>query len=350
MDSEHLTDNTVTLCNDNGVRAVFSCYGARWIAMCVPDREGRVEDVLLGFDHLNDYKTATESYYGAIIGRVCGRISNAEFRINGTLYKLAPNDIYGHPIRNHLHGGIAGFHCQLWQKMQYKNKDGEESVSFTYLSKDGEEGYPGNLNVSVTYTLTNDNALLMECKAVADQCTPVNLTNHAFFNLHGVDRGKNILSHRLTIPSWHIIECDEELVPTGTIVSVKNTLLDFSKSRLIGEAVKCEQMGIHTNNGFSLAYALDTNCGLPLIAELYEEQNGRTMQIFSNQPSLQVYTGYLMNGTDIGKKGVRYSVSAGVALEPQGYPDAVHQSNFPSVLLKPGDMYVHRSLYRFTTQ
>lgn len=338
----------ITLRNRNGLAAQFTSYGARWVSMWVPDREGCLEDVVLGFDTLQGYRAAQEQYHGAIVGRVCGRIAGAAFDWEGETYRLAANDVYGKPLPNHLHGGLAAFHNRFWEGRFAVNEAGEESAVFTCLSKDGEEGYPGNLNVRVTYTLQATNRLSLCCEAISDRPTPVNLTNHAFFNLDGVATGGDMLSHRLRLCASRLIECDEELVPTGRLLPLEGSLLDFRKGRVVAEALQSERFGIAENKGFSLAFALDgKEEGLSLAAELGSSASGRKLTVYTNQPSLQVYTGYFMEGTDVGKRGVPYFASAGIALETQGFPDAVHQAAFPSVFLWPGEVYRHLTEYEF---
>lgn len=339
----------VTLYNQNGLSASFSPYGARWISMYVPDRFGHVEDILLGFDELSGYQQAKEQYYGAVVGRVCGRIKGADFYLGNKQYQLVGNDVYGNPRPNHLHGGLAAFHNRFWNiSFIGINSCNEQTVIFTLLSPNGEEGYPGNLKVSVRYTLTNYNSLEMECRAVTDQLTPINLTNHSFFNLSGVRSHTNILSHRLKIYSTQLIECDDELLPTGKLLALEGTKLDFRQGRLISEVISFDYQNIIERKGFSLAYALNKKEICPLVAELYDEDSGRRMSLFSNQVSLQVYTGYLMDGSDIGKGGIPYYANSGIALEPQGYPDAVHWSNFPSIFIDKDGEYVWYTKYQFS--
>ena len=343
-------ERVITLHNRNGLTARFTNYGARWLATLVPDRQGNLEDVLLGFDDLVSYKKAREQYYGATVGRVCGRIRHAGFNLGNNYYKLAANDVYGKPTPNHLHGGFEGFHCCCWDTSVGINEKGEQTVLFTRLSPDGEEGYPGNLKVSVRYTLTDIDSLEIKCRAVTDCLTPINLTNHAFFNLASVRRSMNVLSHRLRLYSAQLIDCDDSLLPTGKIISLEGTVLDFRNGRIISDALATDYLGIRLQKGFSLAYVLNNVGDCPLAVELYEESSGRKLSIYTNQPSLQVYTGYMMDGSDVGKDGTPYFSSAGIALEPQGYPDAVHWANFPSILLDVGEEYTFRAVYQFTVE
>ena len=193
--------------------------------MWVPDKDGQMRDVVLGFGELEGYIGAGEQYHGAITGRVCGRINNGEFHLNGEKYTLANNDGFGKPLRNHLHGGIMGFHRQVWDGVYFKTQKGEEGIQFSYFSENGEEGYPGNLEVKVSYLLDNDNKLNISYEATTDKATPVNITNHAFFNLNGEGNG-DILDHKMKINADHYVEADEELIPTGAIKKVKGTPLD----------------------------------------------------------------------------------------------------------------------------
>lgn len=344
----------ITLRNANGLTARFTSYGARWVGMQVPDRNGRLDDVVLGFDTLAGYKSAAEKYHGAIVGRVCGRIAGASFELDGERYALAANDVYGKPQPNHLHGGVFAFHNRVWKARFAVNQAGEESAVFSCLSNDGEEGYPGHLRVQVTYTLHAANVLSLVCEAVCDKATPVNLTNHAFFNLEGAAGGKDVLSHMLRLCASRLIECDAELLPTGRLRSLEGSRLDFRSSRLLADALRSDLFGIPENKGFSLAFALDQFLAgkegaekLSLAAELRAQESGRSLAVYTNQPSIQVYTGYFMDGTDVGKGDTPYFSSVGIALETQGFPDAVHHSGFPSVIVRPGEVYRHVTEYKF---
>ena len=349
MSFGRISPELITLNNVNGLVALFTNYGARWVSMLVPDRKGILADVLLGFDTIDGYQNAAEQYHGAIVGRVCGRINKASFSLSGIEYQLAANDAYGYPHPNHLHGGILAFHNRIWQWTKQIDTEGNEAVTFTYFSPDGEEGYPGNLNVSVTYTLKPSGVLRMEIVAETDRQTPVNLTNHAFFNLQGNQEPKNILSHQLMINSDVIVDCNQELIPTGKLLSVKGSTLDFSVPRTIANSLTSAHSQIQQGSkGFSIAYALSPRSnGLTLAARLEDETSGRKMEIYTNQPSIQVYTAYFMDGTDIGKDNLPYYASAGIALETQGFPDAPNQENFPSVFVNKEDIYSHQTEYVF---
>lgn len=338
-----------TLQNQNGLTAQFTNYGARWVSMFTPDRKGTFADVLLGFDTFEGYLNAGEQYHGAIVGRVCGRIQDASFTLNKKHYNLAANDAYGAPIRNHLHGGIRGFHRVVWNSELSSTPEGEESIIFSYLSPDREEGYPGTLRVTATYTLKQNNVLELICTAVTDQPTYVNLTNHAFFNLSG-NMERPAINHLLTLNASSLIACNRHLLPTGKLIKVKGTSLDFTVPRTIAGTLIQPHSQMQSPKGYSLAYALNTTSdATTFAARLEDKPSGRCMEIYTNQPSLQLYTGYFMDGTDIGKYQIPYHSTSGIALEPQGYPDAPHHPEFPSILLQPGQKYEYREEVYFKT-
>jgi len=317
--------------NNKGLVAKFSNYGARWLSMTVPDAKGDFADVLLGFDRIDDYLTASEQYFGATVGRVCGRIKQACCKIDGQDVVLAKNDVFGFPEKNHLHGGIDGFHRKIWDSALGTNEKNEPFVEYSRLSPDGEEGYPGNLEVKVRYTL-GDNAVVYDCQAFTDRTTIVNLTNHAFFNLSG-NPAEPVFDHFLTIFASKYIECDDQFIPTGKILAVKGSPFDFSEKQVVGR----------NRNGFSTAFALDGGKA----AYLFDSKTRRSLTITTNQPSIQAYNGFLLDGKDIGKNDIPYCAGAGIALEPQGFPDAPNHSAFPSIILKKGELYHHLSVYTF---
>jgi len=341
----------VTLRNANGLAAQFTNYGARWVSMWAPDNSGSFKDIVLGFDHVEKYRSANEKYHGAIVGRVCGRISNASFSLSGRTYRLNANDVYGKPHPNHLHGGITAFHNSVWRTEEFINRSGEESVLFAYISKDGEEGYPGNLITKVRYTLRNDNTLEMVCEAETDNTTLVNLTNHAFFNLSGGEN-PDAAHQLLQVNSCEIVECDAELIPTGKLINIENTSYDFRRLRSISDSIKKGDKQVQADKGFSTAFVLSKkdNGDLVYASALYDAESGRKMDIYTDQPSLQVYTAYFMDGSDVGKNNVKYYQSAGIALEAQGFPDAINRPEFPSIILNPGQTYRHAAEYRFGVQ
>ena len=336
-----------TLKNRNGAIAQFTNYGARWLSMWVQDKNGIFADVVLGFDSLIQYRNAGEKYHGAIVGRTCGRIDEGLFTLNGTTYKLANNDGFGEPVRNNLHGGKKGYHDVVWETNQSKNNKDEETIVFTYFSKDGEEGFPGNLLVKVVYTLTDDNAIKIEYLATSDKPTPVNLTNHAFFNLSG-DMSTDVLKQNLTILADSFIECNRFLIPTGKILPVKGTPLDFTKPTPVGQHINDESDQVFKGKGFATAYVVckDTSA-FKKVAVLEDPVSGRTLEVFSNQQGLQLYNAWLFNGTDVGKGNCKYFANTGLVLETQNHPDAPNHSNFPSIILQPGHRYYHKAIYKF---
>lgn len=340
-----------TLHNKNGCIAQFTNYGARWLCMWIPDKNGKWDDVILGFDKIDDYLAANEKYYGAVVGRVCGRIGAGQFSINGTTYSLSNNDIFGKPVKNHLHGGVKGFSFQVWNAEEARNDEGEEMLVLRYFSKDGEEGYPGNLNVKVTYTLSHDNAVNIHYTASCDQPTVVNLTNHAYFNLSG-NMERNVLGHCLFINAGKALECNDDFIPTGKIVSTNNTPLDFTQSTSIGYRIHENFPGqLVAGKGYAVTYILDhPSKKVSLSAKVMEPTSGRVMEVYTNQACLQLYNGWLFDGTDTGKKGYRYQCGAGLAIEAQGYTDAPNHSGFPSVLLLPGAEYDQQTIYKFLVQ
>jgi len=344
-----------TLTNDNGVSAKFCNYGGRWLSMNVPDNKGNFGDVVLGFDSIEGYLNAHEQYHGAITGRVCGRINQGVCKIDDVEYHFANNDGFGKPLKNHLHGGIKGFHKKIWNAVQSVNNKNEQFVEFSYNSKDGEEGYPGNLEVNVRYTLTNDNAVVIDYYAITDKTTLVNLTNHAFFNLSG-DPVVTVSNHIMWLNADKYLECDSELVPTGNILPVKDTPLDFTIPARIGERLDSEFPEIVKGRGFAVAFVIgdnndsiiyDDNVNLRHVASLQEPISGRTMDVYTNQKSLQVYNAWLMDGSDIGKNNTPYYCGAGIAIETQNFPDAPNHSNFPPIALRKGEVYQHTAVYSF---
>ncbi len=337
-----------TLRNRNGCIAQFSNYGARWLSMWVPDKNNRWADVVLGFESLDGYMNAKEKYHGAVVGRVCGRINNGTFDLNGIKYQLANNDSFGMPGNNHLHGGFGGFSFQVWSGKSSVNDQGEEALELTFFSKDGEDGYPGNLEVKVLYTLGNDNSMKITYSACTDKATIVNMTNHAYFNLHG-NMSKTVLDHYICIHAENSIECNDQLIPTGNIIPVKETPLDFTCSVTIGARINESSPGqLFPGKGYVVSYVLnEVGRSLQLAAIIKEKENGRVMEVYTDQPCIQFYNAWLFDGTDTGKNGQRFIKSSGFALEAQGFPDAPNHPLFPSIALLPGEEYRQTTIYRF---
>lgn len=341
----------VTLTNSSGIICQFTNFGARWLSMWVPDKKGSMIDVVLGFNKLNDYIIAAEPYHGATVGRICARIDDARFKLDNIEYKLAENDLFGVPVKNHLHGGINGFHKQIWDVRTFKNDKGEQGAEFSYLSKDGEEGFPGNLNAKITYLLTQNNELRIEYIATTDKPTLINMTNHAYFNLNGEGNG-NILNHQMKVNAGKYVETDSELIPTGKLNPVENTPLDYRQFAPMGKGINEDHDQIFKGKGYAAAMVIKEE-NSPLLNEMavaYSDESGIKLEVFSTKPNLQLYNAWLMDGTDKGKSGRLYEFSAGFVMEPQGFPDAPNHENFPSIVLRPGETYCQTDIYKFSIQ
>lgn len=324
-----------TIENKNGCKLKVMDYGALMTELHVPDKDGKLGDVVLGFDNLNQY-LAGHPYFGATVGRVANRIAKGKFTLNGKEYKLATNN-----GPNTLHGGLVGFDKVIWQAAT--SADGK-SVRFFYTSKDGEEGYPGTLKASVTYTLTDDDELKLDYEATADQATPVNLTHHTYFNLAGAAAG-TILDHELMLRAGSYTPVDETLIPTGEIKTVAGTPLDFTKATAIGKRIE-ELKG--DPGGYDHNYVLNGKAGeLRAVAIVRDPKTGRRMEVFTTEPGLQFYSGNFLDGKLKGKGGVTYVKHHGFCLEAQHYPDSVNHPNFPSVILEPGNTYKQTTVYKF---
>ncbi len=324
--------------NANGMEAVFCAEGARLMRLIVPDKNGYSTDVVVGFDSIAQYASSTEPYFGATIGRYGNRIANGRFSISDKNYQLSINN-----GPNTLHGGKNGFQYKLWDVA----KEGDSTLVFTYLSKDGEEGFPGNLSVKVTYTLTHDNALRMAYEATTDQPTVVNLTNHAFFNLNGEGSG-TIENHLLQIHATHYTPVDSTLIPTGVIQPVIGTPFDFTHPHSIGGRIHETDTQLIYGLGYDHNYVLDGE-GLRKVAKVVGDQTGIVMDIYTDEPGLQFYSGNFMQSKNKLRKGMDDFRTA-FCLETQHYPDSPNQSNFPSTLLNPGEVYRSLSIYQFSTQ
>lgn len=327
-----------TLTNARGVVARIITYGALLTELHVPDKAGQLGDVVLGFDKLDGYLKG-HPYFGATIGRVGNRIAKGAFSLDGKTYTLARND-----GPNHLHGGLKGFDKVVWQA-QIVPANAGVAVQFTYVSPDGEEGYPGKLTATVTYTLTDANELRLDYTAKTDKATPVNLTNHSYWNLAG---GGNILDHILTLDADRYTPVDDTLIPTGQIAPVKGTPMDFTQPKTIGSRL-LELSG--SPRGYDHNYALNSGGKrLELAATVYEPTTGRVLEILTDQPGVQFYSGNFLDATLTGKKGQVYHQYYGFCLETQHFPDSVNQPNFPSTILKRGQTYKTTTIHRFSTR
>jgi aldose 1-epimerase len=330
--------------NKNGLEAVFSNYGQRLISLMVPDNNGVLDDIVLGYDSLDQYMDGNGGYFGAIIGRYGNRIAKGKFEIDGVTYNLAKNN-----NGNHLHGGIKGFESVVWGV----DSVARNHISFKRLSPDMEEGYPGNLKINVRYTLTDANELRIAYTGVTDKKTHVNLTHHSFFNLKGEASG-TINDHLLQINANSITAVDAELIPTGTLMPVKNTPFDFNNPKTIQAGLNGQHEQLTKGNGFDHNYVLDPDLkneeGLFIAAKVKEPQSGRVMEVFTNEPGLQFYGGNFLDGKTRGKKGGIYEFRGAFCLESQHYPNSPNQKNFPSTLLEPGEVYNSICVYKFSVE
>jgi aldose 1-epimerase len=327
-----------TITNTNGIRARIITYGAILVSLEVPDRNGKLADITLGYDTLDGYLTR-HPYFGATVGRYANRIGGAKFKLNDVEYQLAANN-----GPNHLHGGIKGFDKVVWKVEETKANNDEAMVKLSYLSKDGEEGYPGNLACTVTYTLTKDDELKINYEAETDKPTVINLTNHSYWNLAGQGNG-DILGHELMLNADKYTPVDEGLIPTGEIKSVKDTPMDFTKQMTIGSRIG------QVEGGYDHNYVLNDGGGtLALCARVSEPTSGRIMEIYTTEPGVQFYTGNFLDGSITGKSGKVYKKHYGFCLETQHFPDSPNKPDFPSVVLNPGDKYTTFTVYKFSVR
>lgn len=318
----------------------IATYGATVVSIEAPDRDGRVDDVTLGFDSLEGY-LGEHPYFGATVGRVANRIAKGKFTLDGQEYSLAVNN-----GPNALHGGIKGFNRVVWKAEEVDNPDGP-SVKMTYLSPDGDEGYPGNLSVSVTFTVTARDELKIEYSATTDKATPINLSNHSYFNLGG-KTDDSILGHELTLAADRYTPVDDTLIPTGEIAPVEGTPLDFRKPTAIGARI--DQLK-GDPGGYDHNFALNDQTGkLAFAARVYDPKTGRVLEMATTEPGVQFYSGNFLDGTNVGKGGTVYKKHHGLCLEAQHYPDSVHHANFPNTILKPGQTYSQTTVYTFSTK
>ena len=329
-----------TLTNPSGMEVRLISYGAIITHLFSPDRKGKYEDVVLGFDNAEAYWTEPYinncCYLGAIVGRYGNRIASGRFSLQGNEYSLAVNN-----GPNHLHGGLKGFDKVVWDSQEINPEEGV-GVKFTYMSQDGEEGYPGNLTISVTYLLKADNSILIDYEGTIDQDCPVNVTHHGYFNLTGGAK-TNVLGHEMQIQANRYTVVDGTLIPTGELRSVSGTPMDFNGPMPIGERI-----GL-VSGGYDHNYVLsDNNTDLRKVIEVHEPVSGRVMEVLTTEPGVQFYSGNFLNGILTGKGGIKYSKHWGFCLETQHFPDSPNQPNFPSTILSPGDHYRHTTIYKFS--
>jgi len=333
-----------TLTNPAGMEVRAMTYGGIILSLKVPDRSGNLGDVVLGHDALAGYEEASP-YFGAIVGRYGNRIAGGKFSLDGEEYTLATNN-----GPNALHGGIKGFDKVVWGGEPFEKED-RVGLVLTYTSPDGEEGYPGTLQARVTYTLTDDNELIFEYHAVTDKATPINLTQHSYFNLAGEGSG-DILGHVLMLNASHFTPVDSTLIPTGEIRSVEGTPFDFRTPTPIGERIDADNQQIRYGGGYDHNWVIDRDGaeGQVLAARVYEPTTGRVMEVTTTEPGVQFYSGNFLDGTITGKNGHVYGHRSGLCLETQHYPDSPNHPDFPSTILRPGEEYSSRTVFKFSSR
>jgi len=328
--------------NSNGVSAAITNYGARLVGLAVPDKNGKMVDVVLGYDSLSGYMKKGEPFFGAIIGRYGNRIGKAKFTLDGQEYKLDMND-----GPNSLHGGAKGFHAVIWDGKQLS----DSAIEFTYTSPDMEMGYPGELKTTVTYSLTSDNALKIDYSATTTKAGPVNLTNHAYFNLNG-EGSSTINDNLLMINADAFTPVDSTLIPTGVLQPVANTPFDFTKPTVIGSRVDSADEQLKNGKGYDHNFVLrDSSKTSHLAATVYAPQTGIFMEVYTTEPGIQFYGGNFLNGKDNdGKHGHAYGYRSALCLETQHFPNSPNQASFPSTILKPGETYSTTTSYKFSVK
>tara|TARA_R110000868_G_scaffold21640_7_gene89740 strand:+ start:11439 stop:12626 length:1188 start_codon:yes stop_codon:yes gene_type:complete len=329
--------------NASGIEIDIITYGGIITALKTPNKDGVSQDIVLGYNSLEEY-TNSNPYFGALIGRYGNRIAKGKFKLNGTEYTLATND-----GENHLHGGLKGFDKVVWKASEEKN-DASASLKLSYLSKDMEEGYPGNLDVTVTYTLDNDNKLNVVYEATTDKTTVVNLTQHSYFNLSG-DSSTSILDQELKINADTYIPVNETLIPNGELATVENTPFDFTTMKVIGKDIEADNDQLRKGLGFDHCWVLnEQNTGVRYAATAYDPSSGRVLEIYTDEPGIQFYSGNFLDGTLPSKNGGTYAQRSGFCLETQHYPDSPNQKDFPSTVLEPGKKYESTTSFIFSVK
>ena len=335
FNGEVVTEYTMT--NAAGMQVSILNYGGTVTKILTKDKDGKFGDVLLGYDSLPGYVQRGNPYFGCLVGRYGNRIAKGKFTLDGTTYTLAKNN-----NGQSLHGGIKGYDKVMWKA---EKQPGDSSIKLTYISKDGEEGYPGNLTVAVVYTLTADNGLKIDYTAATDKATPVNLTNHCYFNL-SAGKDSDILAHQLMLKADKYTEVDSVLIPTGKLPDVKGTPMDFTTAKAIGKDIAAVKGGYDHNWVLTRA-----GKNMELVTTLYHPASGRYMEVYTTEPGIQFYSGNFLDGTlKHTKNGQKYVQHAGLCLETQHFPDGPNQPSFPNTILKPGETYRHTSLYKFSVK
>lgn len=324
--------------NKNGMKAYVSDFGATLVRLFVPDKAGNLIDVVHGYDDPAGYTRGTEGF-GATVGRNANRIGKAEFELNGVHYDLEKND-----NGNNLHSGLDYYQKRLWEVKEYE----ADHIALTLHSPDGDQGYPGALDMNVTYMLDDDNTLNIHYEAVPDQDTIINMTNHSYFNLNGHDSG-TVLGHKVTINADAFTPADEESIPTGKIRSVEGTPMDFRGGKVLGEEIDADYEPVHFGNGYDHNWVLKNEGRFDKVAEAESDKSGIVMEVYTDLPGIQMYTGNFLNN-EPGKDGVSYARRSAVCFETQYYPDAIHHENFPQPVCRKGEKYDTRTAYRFLTR
>jgi len=336
-----------TLKNKSGMTVKITNYGAIITSIIVPDRDGKMGDIALGYDCVEDYMNAVDKpYFGAIVGRYGNRIAKGKFTIGDETYQLATNN-----GENHLHGGVIGFDKVVWDAKPVIG-EGWTGVEMSYKAKDGEEGYPGNLDITVTYKLTDDNEIVVDYLATTDKATPCNLTQHTYFNLKGEGNG-TILDHELMLNAKKYTPVNDALIPTGEIAPVEGTPFDFTKPKPIGRDVEKDHQQLKFGLGYDHNFVLDKggkDGEMTLAATVYEPSTGRVMEVTTTEPAIQFYGGNFLDGRLKGKAGKTYVHRGGFCLETQHYPDSPNQPDFPSTIVKPGEKYETTTVMKFSTK
>ena len=334
--------NYFCLGNASGVEVKLSDYGARIISIKTPDKAGQYADITLGFSTAEEFINAeNEPYFGCAVGRFANRIAEGKFSLEGRDYTLVCNN-----DQNHLHGGLKGFDKVKWDSTFTETS----KVQFTYTSIDGEEGYPGNLKVSVIYSLSEESELKIEYQAETDKATPVNLTNHAYFNLSG-EGSDTILDHELQINADHIAEISETLIPTSKFMDVSGTPFDFREPKTIGQDIDAPHQQLLFGNGYDHAYVInESSDALTQTATVTHPENGRVMEVFTDEPTVQLYCGNFLDGSLVGKSGRPYTRRSGFCLETQHFPDSPNQPTFPTTILKAGEVFKSSTIYKFSVK
>ena len=329
------------LTNSKGAEATVINYGGKIVSLCVPDKNGKLTDIVLGHNNLDEYLNSEEPYFGAVCGRTGNRIAKGKFTLDGISYQLAINN-----GPNNLHGGLKGFNAVVWDAKQIDS----QTLELTYLSKDGEEGFPGNLNVKMAYKLTDDNAFEIGYEATTDKATILNLTNHSYFNLSG-EGDPAINDHILVMHASQYLPTDDTAIPYGAPAPVKGTPFDFTTPHTIGERIEEDFEQLHFGKGYDHTMVLDKPEGeLALAVECYSPKTGIQMNILTTEPGVQIYTGNWMTGNFEGKHGHRYPMRAAVCFETQHFPDSINRPDYPSVILRSGEVFKSKTVHEFSVK